>query len=187
MLLEFADDPACDYLDRQYMLGDALLVAPVLSPDGLVDYYLPVGRWTHFLTGEVVEGGRWVHERHGYLSLPLLARPNVAIPTGADDQRPDYDYADGVTVHVFELRDGADISVRIPTQSGEAATTIEVRREGPDIRVQTLGANRFWRILLRGVDTLHSVTGGAAHADSLGTLVIPAEGATALTARLPSD
>ena len=57
MVLEFPDDPACDYLDRQYMLGDSLLVAPVFSPDGGVDYYVPDGRWTNFLTGEVVEGG----------------------------------------------------------------------------------------------------------------------------------
>ena len=43
MLLEFPDDPACAYLDRQYMLGDDLLVAPVFSPDGAVEYYLPDG------------------------------------------------------------------------------------------------------------------------------------------------
>jgi alpha-D-xyloside xylohydrolase len=65
MPLEFPSDPGCDTLDRQYMLGDALLVAPVFSPHGAVDYYLPAGRWTNFLTGQVVEGGRWVRERHG--------------------------------------------------------------------------------------------------------------------------
>ena len=43
MLLEFPDDPGCDTLDRQYMLGDSLLVAPVFSHDGMVDYYLPPG------------------------------------------------------------------------------------------------------------------------------------------------
>jgi alpha-D-xyloside xylohydrolase len=187
MLLEFADDPACDYLDRQYMLGDALLVAPVLSPDGLVDYYVPAGRWTHFLTGEVVEGGRWVRERYDYLSLPLLARPNSVIAVGDHDDLPDYDYADGVTVHAFDLSDGAHISARIPAPSGEAATTIELRREGPDVRIQALGANKPWRILLRGVDTLHSVAGGVAQADSLGTLVIPTESETALSVRLRTD
>lgn len=31
MMLEFPHDPACDYLDRQYMLGDSVLVAPVFS------------------------------------------------------------------------------------------------------------------------------------------------------------
>ncbi|NED89084.1 alpha-xylosidase, partial [Streptomyces sp. SID11233] len=51
MLLEFPDDPACRTLDRQYMLGDDLLVAPVLAPDGSVEYYVPEGTWTHLLTG----------------------------------------------------------------------------------------------------------------------------------------
>jgi alpha-D-xyloside xylohydrolase len=186
MLLEFADDPACDYLDRQYMLGDALLVAPVFSPDGVVDYYLPAGRWTHFLSGEVVEGGRWVRERHDYLSLPLLARPNVAILVGANEQRPDYDYADGVTVHVFELQDGASIAARVPAPAGDAAA-FELRREGPEIHVKAPGSAKPWRIFLRGIAAVHSVAGGAAQADTLGTLVVPAEGATTLSIRLQVD
>jgi len=74
MFLEFPDDPACAYLDRQYMLGADLLVAPVFSEDGEVSYYLPEGEWTSLLTGEKVTGGRWITETHGFLSLPLLVR-----------------------------------------------------------------------------------------------------------------
>jgi alpha-D-xyloside xylohydrolase len=44
MPLEFPGDAACDTLDRQYMLGERLLVAPVFTPSGAVDYYLPAGR-----------------------------------------------------------------------------------------------------------------------------------------------
>ena len=40
-VLEFHDDPVSDYLDRQYILGDSLLVAPVFNEDGRVSYYLP--------------------------------------------------------------------------------------------------------------------------------------------------
>jgi alpha-glucosidase (family GH31 glycosyl hydrolase) len=43
MMLEFPDDPACDYLDRQYMLGDSVLVAPVFSEAGDVQFWLPEG------------------------------------------------------------------------------------------------------------------------------------------------
>ena len=75
MVLEFPDDPACDTLDRQYMLGGSLLVAPVFSEDGPVDFYLPAGRWTHLLTGQVQEGPGWHRERHGFLSLPLMCAP----------------------------------------------------------------------------------------------------------------
>ncbi len=34
MVLEFPEDPATAYLDRQYMLGSDLLVAPVFAEDG---------------------------------------------------------------------------------------------------------------------------------------------------------
>ena len=184
MLLEFPDDPACDYLDRQYMLGDALLVAPVFSPDGLVDYYLPAGRWTNFLTGEVVEGGRWVREQHDYLSLPLLVRPNTLLPIGANEQQPDYDYADGVTLHVFELEDGATATAHVPTPAGAAGTTFEVRREGPLVHVQARDAAKPWRVLLRGVGAIQSAIGATAEDDALGTLLTPEPGASGLSVRL---
>jgi alpha-D-xyloside xylohydrolase len=74
MFLEFPEDPACAYLDRQYMLGPNVLVAPVFSPDGFVSYYLPAGDWTQVLTGEQTSGGGWRREQHGYFSLPLWKR-----------------------------------------------------------------------------------------------------------------
>ncbi|MDR0442956.1 MAG: alpha-xylosidase [Treponema sp.] len=79
MFLEFPDDPACSYLDRQYMLGTDLLVAPVFSEDGEVSYYLPAGDWKNLLTGETVKGGCWKTEKHGYMSMPLLVRPGAQI------------------------------------------------------------------------------------------------------------
>jgi alpha-D-xyloside xylohydrolase len=71
MVLEFPDDPTCRYLDTQYMLGSALLVAPVFHPGGEVSYYLPEGEWRNLLTGETVQGGGWRTEQHGYFGLPL--------------------------------------------------------------------------------------------------------------------
>ena len=49
----------------------ALLVAPVFSEKGEVEYYLPPGNWRNLLTGETASGGAWRCETHGYLSLPL--------------------------------------------------------------------------------------------------------------------
>jgi len=184
MMLEFPGDPGCDYLDRQYMLGDSLLAAPVFSPEGTVDYYLPAGRWTNFFTGEILEGGRWVSERHNYMSLPLMVRPGSVIPVGSNEQRPDYDYADGVTFHVFDVQDGAARLVEVPTLSGDIAMTATFRREGETIQVRVTGAEKRWRVVLRGVESIRSVEGGTAHAESLGTLVAPEHGASALTIHL---
>lgn len=184
MILEFPDDPGSDTLDRQYMLGESLLVAPIFASDGVVDYYLPAGRWTNLLSGQVVEGNRWVCETHDYFSLPLMVRPNTVLPVGADEQRPDYDYADGVVFHLFELDDGAAGSARVPTVSGEVAMSIQVSRSGQQITVETEGASKAWSILLRGVEAAQSVDGGKAKKDPLGLLVTAKTGVSRLTIEL---
>ncbi|MBR4442062.1 MAG: alpha-xylosidase [Clostridia bacterium] len=101
MMLEFPEDRNCDYLATQYMFGESLLVAPVLNDESRAEYYLPEGRWTHLLTGDEREGGRWYAERCGYMSVPLFARAGSIIPVGARDDGPDYDYADGVTFFCY--------------------------------------------------------------------------------------
>ena len=184
MPLAFPDDPGCDTLDRQYMLGDSLLVAPVLSADGEVDYYLTPGRWTNFINGDVVEGGRWVRETHSYLSLPLLVLPNSIIPIGANEQKPDYDFADGVTFHLFELADGATASARVPNLKGKTVITLKASRSGTEIHIQAQGTSASWSVLLRGVETVARVKGGSAQKEIQGMRVIPAAGIKTLIIEL---
>jgi alpha-D-xyloside xylohydrolase len=169
MILEFPDDPACVYLDRQYLLGADLLVAPVFTADGTVSYYVPAGTWTHFLTGEQLHGPGWVRERHDLASLPLLARPGSVIPMGSVDSGPEYDYADGVTLHAHQLRDGTVRTV-IPTTTGEPAATFTTTRDGDTIHTQVDRPPASWRLFLAGVEVA-TVSGAAAVAHEHGTLV----------------
>ncbi|MCW2918800.1 MAG: glycoside hydrolase family 31 [Actinomycetia bacterium] len=171
MVLEFPDDPACTHLERQYMLGDDLLVAPVFSADGKVSYYVPEGTWTHVRTGERIEGPRWVSERHDALSVPLLARPGSVIPVGAVEDRPDYDYADGVTLQVYELADGARVTTEVPTVTGDVAATFTTSRDGTVVQVDSSGATEGWQVLLAGVRSCDSVEGGSATEHEHGLLI----------------
>jgi alpha-D-xyloside xylohydrolase len=157
MMFAYPDDPACETLDRQYMLGDSLLVAPVFREDGWVDYYLPAGRWTHFLTDEVVQGGAWRREQVDYLSIPLWVPENTVIPVGAVDERPDYDYAEAVTLHVFHLQDGADLRVSVPDIQGQERAVFNCARRGQTLRITRQGAPGAWSVLLRGVGSTHPI------------------------------
>jgi alpha-D-xyloside xylohydrolase len=181
MVIEFPEDPACTHLDRQYMLGGDLLVAPVLSGSGDMSYYVPEGTWTHFLTGEPVTGPRWRRERHGFLSVPLLARPGAVIPVGAVDDRPAYDYADDITLRAYELADGARVTTSVPAPAADHARTFVTSREGRVIRVHAREAPANWQVLLVGVRDAGGVVGGAATPHEQGTLIRATGDALAVT------
>ncbi|MBN9328108.1 MAG: alpha-xylosidase, partial [Cellulomonas sp.] len=145
MLLEFGDDRSAFTAETQYMLGDSLLVAPVLSPDGVAEVYVPEGTWTSLLDGSTVTGPRWVNQVHGLDSLPVLVRPGTVLPIGAVTDRPDYDWTDGVTLRAFELADGDRREVVVPSSTDGAATTFVVRREGDRLLAEG-PADFAWRL-----------------------------------------
>jgi alpha-D-xyloside xylohydrolase len=184
MILEFPGDPACAYLDRQYMLGPSLLVAPVFAGDGLVSYYLPKGTWTSFLTGERAEGGCWRKETHGYRSIPLMVRPHSVIPVGNEDTKPDYDHAENVTFHVFELEDGLDAAGIVAGPEGREDMRISVRREGRAITMKKSGSIKSWRVCLRNVDEVLAVEGGVHRPEAHGAVITPDPGTDVVTVRL---
>ena len=67
--------------------------------------------------------------------MPLMVRENCVIPMGARDDVPDYEYADGVELNLYNIADGARIEVAIPNTRGETAATFVVTRTGDDIRI----------------------------------------------------
>jgi alpha-D-xyloside xylohydrolase len=166
MVIEFPDDPACDTLDRQYMLGSDLLVAPVFHAGGEVVYYLPEGTWGDLLGGNVIEGGHWIKAQHDVFSLPLLVRPNAVIPMGKDQSRPDYDYADGVCLHLYHFEEGVERVVDIPALDGTLAARFIVKRAGSQINLSvTEGHATNWSVALHGHRQVKQVDGGITEGD----------------------
>lgn len=154
MLLEFPHDPTCNYLDQQYMLGDSLLVAPIFSHDGSVRYYVPEGSWTNFFNGNVIEGPRWVQETYDFMSLPILVRPNSIIPVGAQTDKPDYDYSENITLNLYQLENGREVRVEIPSLDGKIETIFEIKRDENSIHIQRQGSSKSCEVSLNGIETL---------------------------------
>jgi alpha-D-xyloside xylohydrolase len=146
MLLEFPDDPACAHLDRQYMLGHALLVAPVFNTEGLAEYYLPEGDWAHVLSGRVEKGGRWIRESIGYSDVPIYQRQNTIVPFGAIEDRPDYDYADKVELRVFRLSEGASQEVTLVDTHGQVSRKFTATRRGDKVEIVADKSGAAWSV-----------------------------------------
>jgi alpha-D-xyloside xylohydrolase len=136
MLLEFPDDPTCRTLDRQYMLGDGLLVAPVFH-DSKVEYYLPSGSWTHLLTGESRSGGRWYHEELDFFGVPVWIRNGALICVGTSNSHVDYDLAHGVRLVCGRLEGRVTLEARLVDGRGDPAGVLEVYHDGRRVRVKS--------------------------------------------------
>lgn len=105
LVMEFENDYTVHTIDKQYMFGERIMVAPIFSEDGTVSFYLPEGTWTNYLDNCMYEGGQWYQERHDYFSLPLLVRENSLIVEGATENTASYDYGHHLTVHAFEIKE----------------------------------------------------------------------------------
>ncbi|WP_309124530.1 alpha-xylosidase [Arthrobacter sp.] len=117
MFLEFPDDPGCAHLDRQYMLGSSLLVAPVLEAGGKHSFYVPEGAWTHLESGETFEGPRWHSRSFLVMEAPVFVRPGTVLPVGTVSNRPDYNWATDVEFRAFAA-EGHRSVLAIPSPDG---------------------------------------------------------------------
>jgi alpha-glucosidase len=83
LFLEYPQDPNTYNLNDQFMIGDNVLIAPILAPsvkDRAV--YFPRGEWVEIETGKVYEGEK-VHLIHAELDyLPIFIRRGSGIFQG---------------------------------------------------------------------------------------------------------
>ena len=149
MVIDFAEDPACLFLDRQYMLGDNLLCAPVLSEDGVVQYYLPEGKWTDIITGETIEGGRYVKKKCSYLEMPVLAKPGSIIVYGDFNNSFEYDYINNANAVIYNLEDGKSSETEVYDIDANRVMSMKAERNGNEICV-TYTSGRAFKITAEG-------------------------------------
>ena len=85
LLLEYQNDANTLTIDDQFMVGDALLAAPILRP-GLTGrlVYLPEGRWYDYWTGKQVTGSAMIHVEAPLEKVPLFVRGGTIIPLGPE-------------------------------------------------------------------------------------------------------
>jgi alpha-glucosidase len=112
LVLNYQDDASTYNLDDEFMIGNDLLVAPVLRPDvtrRLV--YLPEGKWYDYWTNKEYKGGSMVSVDAPLETVPMFVRGGSILPLG-----PEMNYVG---------EKGSEPSfVVYPNDRGEAATSL---------------------------------------------------------------
>lgn len=113
LMLNYQDDPSTYNLDDEFMIGDDLLVAPIVKADvtsRLV--YLPKGIWYDFWTNKQYEGGTMIRADAPLETVPLFVRGGAIIALG-----PEMNF-------VGEKASDPIIFAIYPDEHGSAATTL---------------------------------------------------------------
>ncbi len=172
MVMEYTSDPTCSYLDKQYILGDSLLVAPIFNDEGIAQYYLPAGKWTNFLTGEAKQGGTWYKEKHDYLSIPLLVKEGSIIAVGAKDEDAVYDYSDNVTLKAYELIDNTPATTVVYDDKAVLTVNAEILKSGNSITID-VKSSKSCKVVLVNVSNLAAVDNGSFEIVGNDTVITP--------------
>lgn len=179
MVLEYTKDPTCAYLDKQYMLGDSLLVAPILNEESIGHYYLPRGTWTSYLNNEVKEGGAWFEECYDYLSLPLFVRENTILAVGSKDLGTVYNYADCVTLKVYALVDGVECSTNVYDEKSKLSLKATAIKENGYITIR-VDSKLPYTIQLINVESNNVETNGSVEVKDNMTCITLVKGETSV-------
>jgi alpha-glucosidase len=164
LVLEFQHDSQTYWTQDEFLLGDDLLVAPVLEEGARVRrVYLPEGRWLHWGSDSVYvgPGSAWVEA--ALESMPIFLREGAVLPTWPVMNHVGERPVDPLTLDVFPGAsasrdtlyedDGRSFAY---LDGGYARTPVELSRNGRVVRLrigQRLGsyvpAPRSYRLRFR--------------------------------------
>jgi alpha-glucosidase len=113
LMLNYQDDENTYNLDDEFMIGEDLLVAPIVKPDVTARLvYLPKGNWYDYWTNKRYEGGKMIRVDAPLENVPMFVRAGAIIPLAPPMNYVGEKRVDPVTFAIY------------PDDKGSAATTL---------------------------------------------------------------
>ncbi|MEH7884475.1 glycoside hydrolase family 31 protein [Bacillus sp. JJ1609] len=151
LMLEYPEDQNTFNLSDQFMLGNNIIVAPIMQPSAEHRaVYLPEGEWVDYWTDEVYVGGSH-HLVHAPLEvLPIFIKKGTVIALGevrhstaaADSKRILHYYYQPDSTSTFKMYD--DDGTTFAYESGEyCLKTFEIKAMNSEISLKILTEGRY--------------------------------------------
>ena len=86
LVVDYPDDPTTYNIGDEFLFGDDILVAPIMTEQSVRRVYLPKGTWTCWWTGKRIDGARWIEVEADMETLPLYIREGGDHPAGTDNE-----------------------------------------------------------------------------------------------------
>jgi alpha-D-xyloside xylohydrolase len=125
LVMDYPDDVQSWPVDDQFLVGEALLAAPVTAGRTARSVYLPRGEWFDFWSGRRYDGGQRLELEVPLEQIPLFVRSGTLLPLAEPTLHTDDPRAGELTVTAYG---GANASFALYEDEGEhAPRSTEVR------------------------------------------------------------
>lgn len=119
LVLENQDDINTYTVDDQYVLGENLMVCPVVTKGAVTrSVYLPKGTWFDYWTGKRYEGRQYIHVVAPLDTIPMFVKAGGVLPMQPDMEYTDAKKLDKITLDVFPSVDGQSRSFTLFDDDG---------------------------------------------------------------------
>jgi hypothetical protein len=163
MVLEFPGDPGSATADYQYLLGEYLLVAPVIEQGALTrKMYLPKGEWVNYWTGEHYAGGVDKTIAAPLDEIPLLVRAGSILPFKAESETSLLRWSDPQLLEsslVWKIYPANEVGAGVePSFSLPNGTSAHFHRERGGMMIEGAAKTSYaYEIVVQTADSVDSV------------------------------
>jgi alpha-D-xyloside xylohydrolase len=125
LVMDYPDDHQTWTVDDQYMMGESILVAPVLAGKPQRSIYLPEGKWFDYWSGKSYEGKQRIGVDAPLEQIPIFVKGGTLLPLGEIALHTEDPASWRVSVQVYG--DGSGSGSLFEDDGGLPPTLTEVR------------------------------------------------------------
>ncbi len=119
LMLEYPGDPRFAESAQEFLLGNDLLIAPVLWPDARQrDVSLPSGTWYDFYSGAGISGGASMRAEAPLDRIPVFVRAGAIVPSQQEMQYTHQYAIDPLTLTVYPLTSDGSLATQYYEDDG---------------------------------------------------------------------
>lgn len=101
LVMDYPSDPNVWKIDNQLMVGDRLMVAPLVAGETEREIYLPEGQWYDFWSGKTYPGGQKLTQRVPLDIIPVFVKGGAVLPMAKPTLHTDDPASFDLTVRIY--------------------------------------------------------------------------------------
>jgi len=83
LVMDYPDDEKTYDCDLQYLMGEDLMIAPLVAGETVRSVYFPKGTWYDFYTNKPIEGGQQIDIEADLKTIPIFVKEGTLLPFAA--------------------------------------------------------------------------------------------------------